>query len=172
MPAHGHSDVSTLNPGGQVLEGALTIGQSCFSDDLPGRCHAPSLWLTSRRTGRCPAGVLDETADACREALPSRQHVFGRRAARDRDRLGGANRRRPSACRPWELKARSAVACGRGPRSRPMDICFVVAGASRGRTAGRRTVAQAVPGCTAASRKHSGTAAVRTGAAGPEAQRP
>ena len=76
--------------------------------------------------------------------LPS-GHGCGCTAARDWARQGGANRRRPRACRPWEHGGAQHPCSGRGPRGRPKERMLLADLGSAG-TAGHaeRTVGQAV----------------------------
>lgn len=66
-------------------------------------------------------------------------------AARDWARQGGANRRRPRACRPRKNGGGAAPLTGRGPRGRPKERMLLADLGSAG-TAGHaeRTVGQAV----------------------------
>lgn len=143
-------------------------GEHVFYCVLPGRRQAAAPGLTSRRTGRRPAGDLAHGHAACWKAHWPRWARHGEVSC---SRPGPARRcKPPPSQRMPTLKTRSehsAESCGQGPRSRRFDICYVV---YRG---GRESWACWKMSCASRTRKHGGfeknlcgTAAVCTGAAG------
>jgi hypothetical protein len=102
-----------------------------------------------RRTGWRPASAFDEAAGACTGHAGLGRDGFEGPVARDRDRQGGVNRRRPSARRPDDTKRRvlrGAPTEARGPRVRRIAARQARhwGQASSARRAGR-AVEQAVP---------------------------
>lgn len=139
-----------------------------FYCDWPGRYQAAAPALTSRRTGRRPAGDLAHGNAACWKARWPR---WARQGEVSCSRPGPARRcKPPPSQRMPTLKTRSAHSaedCGQGPRSRRLDICCVVY------LGGRESRACWKLSCASRTRKHAGfeknlcgTAAVCTGAAG------
>lgn len=97
-------------------------------------------------------------------------HGCGSRAARDWARQGGANRRRPRACRPWVHGVRSTQLRPGSPGPPERTHACGGLGVSRDDAARRKNSCASRPKTHPPSKKTSGTAAVRTGAAGQRVQ--
>lgn len=97
-------------------------------------------------------------------------HVCGSRAARDWARQGGANRRRPRACRPWVDGVCSTQLRPGSPGPPERTHACGGLGVSRDDAARRKNSCASRPKTHPPSKKTSGTAAVRTGAAGQRVQ--
>ena len=97
-------------------------------------------------------------------------HGRGSRAARDWARQGGANRRRPRACRPWVDGVRSTPLRPGSPGPPERTHACGGLGVSRDDAARRKNSCASRPKTHPPSKKTSGTAAVRTGAAGQRVQ--
>lgn len=99
-------------------------------------------------------------------------HGCGSTAARDWARQGGANRRRPRACRPWVHGVRSTPSPAGVPESARKNACLWRTGGQPGRCGTQREQLGKPSEDTSSLEKTSGTAAVRTGAAGQRIQPP